>query len=455
MGHIKIAFWGSLALLAGLWLLADPLALLANGFFALRGSMVQLSGILAMGCMSLAMILALRPRWPERWLGGLDKMYRLHRWFGIGGLVLAVVHWLWSQGPKWAVGFGWLERPVRGARPAVDNALQQFLLTQRGTAEDIGEWAFYAVVLLIIVALVRWIPYRLFYKTHRLIAVAYLVLVFHTVVLLQFSSWTTPLGVLMAGILAWGTVAAVMVLLRRVGADRKVEGRIASLHYYPELRVLEGVFDLPAGWPPGWRGHKAGQFAFVTSDTSEGPHPFTIASAWNPAERRLTFIAKELGDFTRTLHDTAYVGQPVVVEGPYGCFTFEDEAPRQIWVGGGIGITPFIARMKQIARERQAAPGTSARQEIHLFHSTAEYSEEAIAKLKADAEAANVHLHVFHDKRDGRLTGGRIRAAVPGWREASIWFCGPPGFGEALRRDFANHGLKVGQHFHQELFAMR
>jgi hypothetical protein len=28
--------------------------------------MVQLSGILAIGCMSVAMILALRPRWPER-----------------------------------------------------------------------------------------------------------------------------------------------------------------------------------------------------------------------------------------------------------------------------------------------------------------------------------------------------------------------------------------------------
>jgi predicted ferric reductase len=455
MGPIKITFWGFLALLAGLWLLADPLALQAKGFFPLRNAMVQVSGVLAMGCMSLAMVLALRPRWPERWLGGLDKMYHLHKWLGIGGLVLAVAHWLWSQGPKWAVGFGWLERPVRGARQAVDNVLQQFLLTQRGTAEGIGEWAFYAAVLLIVVALVRWIPYRLFYKTHRLIAVAYLALVFHTVVLLQFSAWMTPLGVVMGVLLVSGTAAAVLVLLRRVGAGRKVEGRIASLHYYPEVRVLEGVFDILAGWPPGWPGHTAGQFAFVTSDTSEGPHPFTIASAWDPAEHRLTFIAKELGDFTRTLHDTAYIGQPVVVEGPYGCFTFEDDRPCQIWIGGGIGITPFIARMKQIARERGAEAGPSRHQEIHLFHPTADYSEEAIAKLTADAAAAGVHLHVFHDKRDGRLTGERIRAAVPGWREASLWFCGPPGFGAALRQDFASQGLKTSKRFHQELFAMR
>lgn len=451
MRRIDIVFWGTLFLLAGLWWIADPLALQPSGFFPLRSAMVQLSGVLAMGCMSLAMILALRPRWPEHWLGGLDKMYRLHKWFGIGGLVFAVAHWLWSQGAKWAVGFGWLERPARGARPPVDNALEQLLLTQRGTAEGIGEWAFYAAVLLIVMALVRWIPYRIFYKTHRLIAVAYLVLVFHTVVLMHFSYWTTPLGALMAVLLAWGTVAAVLALLRRIGAGRKVEGRIASLHYYPELRVLEGDIDIPEGWP----GHRTGQFAFLSGDPSDGPHPYTIASAWNPAEHRLTFITKELGDFTRTLRAKRYVGEPVTVEGPYGCFIFDDDCPLQIWIGAGIGITPFIARMKQIARERQAGQGRLPAQEIHLFHSTADYSEEAIAKLQADAEAADVHLHVLHDKRDGRLTGDHIRAAVPGWREAGIWFCGPSGFADAIRSDFARHGFNVGKRFHQEFFDMR
>ena len=92
MGHIKIAFWGALALLAGLRLLADPFALQLSGFFPLSNAMVQLSAILAIGSMSVAMILTLRPGWPERWLGSLDKMYRLHQLLGIGGLVLAVTH---------------------------------------------------------------------------------------------------------------------------------------------------------------------------------------------------------------------------------------------------------------------------------------------------------------------------------------------------------------------------
>lgn len=455
MGHIKIALWGSLALLTGLWLLTDASVWQAAGFFPLRDPMVQLTGVLAMGCMSIAMVLALRPRWPEQWLGGLDKMYRLHKWLGIGGLVLSVTHWLWSQGPKWAVGLGLLERPQRGPRGAGSSVelgtVEQFLRSMRGTAEGLGEWAFYAFVLLVIVALVRIIPYRIFHKTHRVIAAIYLVLIFHTVVLYKFSAWATPLGLVMALLLAAGTVAAIMSLFGLIGASRKAEGRISCLHYYPSLRVLEGDVDIPQGWP----GHKAGQFAFVSGEAANEAHPFTIASDWHPEEHKLTFITKELGDFTSTLRDRLAVGQRVTVEGPYGCFTFEDDRPAQIWVGGGIGMTPFIAAMRQIARAREQDPQKNWHKDVFLFYATGTWCDEAIGKIEALARSAGIRLHVHYDKRDGLLTGERIREKVPGWRDASIWFCGPVGFGKALRQDFARYGFDVRKRFHQELFEMR
>lgn len=170
MQNFKRAFWGMLAVLALPWLIAEPTVFQSATFFALRGSMVQLSGIAAIGCMSVAMMLALRPRWPERWLGGLDKMYRLHKWLGIAALVFAIVHWLWSKGPKWAVGWGVLERPVRGPRPAIENSIEALFANLREPAEGLGEWAFYATVVLVALALIQYFPYRLFYKTHRLLA---------------------------------------------------------------------------------------------------------------------------------------------------------------------------------------------------------------------------------------------------------------------------------------------
>lgn len=444
--RVKISLWGMLALLTALWLVAEPSVFRPANFFAFRAAMVQHSGILAIGCMSLAMILALRPGWPEKWFGGLDKMYRLHKWLGITALIVAVIHWLWAKGPKWAVGWGWLDRPQRGPRPVPDNVVEQFFSSLHGTAEGIGEWAFYAAVALIVLALIKRFPYRLFFKTHRLLAIAYLVLVFHAVVLTKFPYWTSPVGLAMAPLLALGGWAAVVVLLRRVAVHRQVEGRIAALQYYPGVRALEAQIEVPQGWP----GHKAGQFAFATSDTAEGAHPYTIASAWNERDRRITFIVKELGDHTQRLREKLKVGQSTKIEGPYGCFTFDDDCPHQIWVGGGIGITPFIARMKHLA----AMPDRPA-QIVDLFHATTDYDPDAIAKLTADAEAAGIRLHVLVSGRDGRLDGDRIRQAVPQWYEASIWFCGPAGFGQALRADFAAHGLPVKQRFHQELFAMR
>lgn len=450
MQNFKRAFWGMLAVLALPWLIAEPTVFQSATFFALRGSMVQLSGIAAIGCMSVAMMLALRPRWPERWLGGLDKMYRLHKWLGIAALVFAIVHWLWSKGPKWAVGWGVLERPVRGPRPAIENSIEALFANLREPAEGLGEWAFYATVVLVALALIQYFPYRLFYKTHRLLAVAYLVLAFHAVVLLKFSYWTSPIGGVMALLLAAGTWSAVVVLLRRVGAGRQVKGAITSLQYYPGVRALESEIEVPHGWP----GHKPGQFAFATSDASEGAHPYTIASGWHAENPRITFITKELGDHTSRLREKLRVGQEVTIEGPYGCFTFDDDCPHQIWIGGGIGITPFVARMKHLAMQKGASDRTEART-VDLFHPTADIDEEAFGKLAADARSADVRLHVLVDARDGRLTGERIREAVTQWREASIWFCGPPGFGEALKRDFAAHGFPVKDRFHQEFFAMR
>ena len=42
------------------------------------------------------------------------------------------------------------------------------------------------------------------------------------------------------------------------------------------------------------------------------------------------------------------------------------------------------------------------------------------------------------------MNGERIRAVIPEWQSASIWFCGPPRFGQALREDFlASQGKSV------------
>ena len=370
-------------------------------------------------------------------------MYRLHKWLGISGLVISIAHWLLAQGTKWTVGWGWLQRPVRGPRPALlDAPIQQFFSSQRGLAESIGEWAFYAAVLLMVLALVKWFPYRHFFKTHHLLSVAYLALVWHSVILLKFDYWTGVLGPVMGLLMAAGTVAALMVLFRRVAVGRQVVGEVVGIRRHESLNVIEVDIQCKGRWA----GHDSGQFAFVTLHAEEGPHPYTISSAWT-GDGRITFIIKALGDYTGTLSERVRIGDVVKLEGPYGQFNFQGPQKRQIWVGAGIGITPFIARMKALAA---ASDGKT----IDLFHPTAVYDEHAIGLMTRDAEAAGVRLHVLWSQRDGLLNAARLTGQVPDWQDADIWFCGPAPFGQSLKKDLIAMGLPQGR-FHQELFQMR
>ncbi|MDX2484700.1 MAG: ferric reductase-like transmembrane domain-containing protein [Pseudodonghicola sp.] len=446
MKNIKIGLWGILAIISGLWLLANLPFPDAPGVFGVRKLLVQFSGVIALGAMSVAMILATRAKWVEPWLKGLDKSYRLHKWLGITALSVAIAHWLAVNAPKWLVDLGLLERPNRGPRSgngAELGGLHSFLNGQRDTAEMIGEWAFYAIVLLIALALIKRFPYKYFASTHTLIAVAYLTLVYHGVVLMDFDAWLQPVGLVTAALMAGGVISAVLVLSRQVGRSKTVSGTIENVRTFSKMGVTEALITLDEGWA----GHEGGQFAFVTFERREGKHPFTIASAWDAATRKVMFITKGLGDYTALLPERIHPGDAVRVEGPYGCFTFDDNKKRQIWIGGGIGITPFIARMQQLAQGHGG-------QQIDLIHSVNEIEPEALELLKADAKAANVTLHVMLPDRDGFLNGDRLRAMIPDWKAASVWFCGPAGFGQAIRKDMMAHGLS-GDAFHQELFNLR
>jgi predicted ferric reductase len=443
MRRIRIVFAVFVLVLGGIWLMADTLRPEPFTYFTFRDVFLQFSGLLAIGCMSAAVLLAARPRSLEPHMDGLDKMYRLHKWLGIGTLAVALSHWWFVQGTRWMLALGWIARRTREPQPvhAVPGAIEQWLSAQHGLADSVGEWTFYAVAVLLVLALLRRFPYHLFARTHVLLAPAYLLLTYHAVVWARYEYWSQPVGWLLALMLVTGTVAALMSLLGRIGAGSKTRGSVEFLQDYPDLKVLEMRIALQTGWP----GHKAGQFAFVCAAPHDEAHPYSIASAWDPRDPRITFIAKELGDHTSTLRASLTIGTPVTVEGPYGCFDFEDGLARQVWIGAGIGITPFIARMKQLAAQGHHAS-------VDLFHPTSSGEPGAIAKLRAAAQAAGVRLHVVVTPR--RLDGPRLRAMLPHWIDASIWFCGPSAYGAHLRSDLIGHGLPAAR-FHQELFNMR
>ncbi|MCG6200288.1 ferric reductase-like transmembrane domain-containing protein [Psychromonas antarctica] len=449
-----------------LWFTSEDFARLTWSYFSIRGFIIQYSGILAISAMSIAMILAVRLNPLEKFTQGLDKSYRLHKWLGISCLIVAVIHWFWAKGTKYMVALGLLEKPSRngnvigsGLGEGLGNGLHNGaglgngrgspdLTTIKGVfsslrhlAESVGEWGFYLLVLLIIIALLKSIRYSKFLNTHKIMPVVYLLFAFHTIILTKFTYWQAPIGWVIAILIAGGCWAAIYSLCGRIGKQNKVQGKIEKFHFYKHNRVL----DITINTQQSWRGHHPGQFAFVQFKGEEA-HPFTIGSVKN-VSGRIRFQIKGIGDFTNNLNQNLKINDEVIVEGPYGYFNFKSKTNRQIWVAGGIGIAAFTAQMESLAENPQLKA-------VDLFYCTQCPDRDFIEYIQTLAKQANVNFYLMDTNVDGFLTAEHICDEVHGWEKADIWFCGPSNFAKILQNRFAQLGLK-GNSFHNELFEMR
>lgn len=425
----------------GLWafFVFPDLLSTAQGFWDWRRALIILSGILALWWMSAGMLLATRPVWLEQRFGGLDKLYRLHKDIGIGAGILVFTHWMMEWLPKNLAKLGWIERANRPRGPRGEPDLWMDL------AKDVGEWAGYILLALVVIALVKHIPYRWFRLVHKAFGLIFIGGAFHGLMLMPKNFWNQPLAWLTAAVAAAGIIAALFSLSNRIGRQRQYPARIETIRRH-DGDVLEIVCRPQSGWP----GHKAGQFLFANfGQTAEGAHPFTIASAWQPQHGTLTLAIKALGDFTAKLPELLQAGQTLTLEGPYGKFDFlgkiaTHEAP-QVWIAGGIGVTPFLARLD----ERSTNPPAQANTDF--FYCTAKDADYP-DQLEARCRQAGVRLHRRLTDRDGKLDPAEIQACLkPG---SSVWFCGPAAWGVSLADKLISQGLPKTA-FHREVFEFR
>ena len=400
-----------------------------------RQQLLYLSGLLSVAMMSLAMFLATRPVWLEAPLGGMDRIYRSHKWAGILAGGFAALHWLIEMSDD-------ILKATIGRQGRVPEQVFTGLLdVLRDLAEDMGEWAIYALLAMLLITLWKRFPYRPWRFLHRAMPVLYLMLAFHAALLAPTNYWAQPVGALLLVLLGAGVYGAVHTLLGRIGKARETSGEIVAVE-----QLAPDVTTVVCRLGPAWRGHRPGQFAFVSFDDTEGAHPFTIASA-NQGDHLVRFQIKALGDYTRGLARRLQPGQSVRVEGPYGRFDMgrRKRRARQIWIAGGIGITPFLAWLEAM----QATPDQAPEAELH--YCTRDQATDAFVPrlLALCAALPSVRLHI-HDARQGaKLTAAAL--GVSGKTE--IWFCGPIGLANALRQGLAALGWRP--RFHQEAFEMR
>jgi len=409
--------------------------------WVIRQHALHLSGLLAIALMSLAMYLATRPLWLETPLGGMDRVYRTHKWAGILAGIFAIAHWLieLSDGPiKSMIG--------RGGRVHHEK-FGGLLDNLQHLAKDLGEWTLYALLAMLAITLWQRFPYRFWRLLHRVMPVLYLLLAFHAVMLLPAAYWREPAGWLLALLLVAGSYGSVRSLSGSIGRARQTTGKIVAIE-----RPTSDILGVSVRLDASWSGHRAGQFAFVTFDPVEGAHPFTIASA-DGGDRVVNFQIKALGDYTRRLDGRLHPGQTVTVEGPYGQFQLPRRRAnaQQVWIAGGIGITPFLAWLEALHN----APGQAAAAELHYCTANRE-ADPFVARLHAlTADLPGIDLQIHGARQGEQLTAERIVARRQARQKLDIWFCGPAGFAKALRAGLRQRLSADELHFHQEAFVIR
>lgn len=440
MKRFLFAWLAVVALVWGWALPLDAAGAAPPSAWAVREHALTLTGLWAFALMSLAMVLATRPARLEGVFGGMDRIYRVHKWAGILAIGLAALHWLIELSDGLIKTFFGRD----GRLPKAHGS--DLFEAMRDLGEDFGELAVYALLAMLVLTLWKRFPFRLWRHLHKIMPVLYLMLAFHAAFLAPIGYWTQPVGMLLGLLIAGGSAASVHALAGWIGRGRRSAGVIESVaEPAPGLTRVRCRLDAP------WPGHRAGQFAFVAFDRVEGDHPFTIASA-DRGDRRVTFEIKALGDYTRGLAQRLHAGARMTAEGPYGRFDLapDDSGRPQIWVAGGIGVTPFLAWLEALQDAPAQAP------DADLYYCVRSRDDDPfVGRLEALTRTLpGVRLHVLSSARGERLDARQLAAHAPGSAPPAVCFCGPHGLLGTLRHELAAAGLG-GIGIRHEAFDMR
>lgn len=383
--------------------------------------------------MSISLFLSARPKWAEKFFGGLDKMYVTHRRVSTTALLLIFAHVLTVPiSLHWRLG------------------------------NYLAVIAFTGIVSIALISLAPRIPfldkltggtYEGWKNLKRTIGIFFILGFVHSLTVdaldaLIAISWTQIFFII-------GTVSYLYTEISLALAPRASVGRFFKKHLpyvveqvnHPNNSTTEIVLRAKKD---RLQHARAGQFLFIRfpSDKElDQAHPFTISSPPRADLARIT--VKASGDFTRTLFARLRPGMDAVLEGPYGMFDYKTGGEKQVWIAGGIGLTPFISFLRDMDDPLD--------RDVDFYY-TVRHPEEALFVDEINSAAQkNPRLkpHIRFSSREGSLTIEHILADVGGdVKSHHIYICGPL----AMRQAFEQKLLALGvpqERIHYEEFNFR
>lgn len=123
------------------------------------------------------------------------------------------------------------------------------------------------------------------------------------------------------------------------------------------------------------------------------------------------------------------------LEGPFGKFSYQNIPQKnQIWMAGGIGITPFLSMARSL---------NDSDYRIDLFYCTSEKDEAVYSDELQNIAWANKNFRMLSwcSGENGRINASTVAKLSNGLEQKAILLCGPPPFMQSLKKQFLKLGV--------------
>jgi len=422
-GDLLIA---AVVLLPLLWAAPGLLAALGTSWTAVTSLLVRTTGILALSTFVAAALLSARVPRTDRWFGGQMRLWEIHKLLGFSAFLLVMAHVLL---------LALMALPVSVERSVT------FIFPPMAQWDVWAGWLAFVLMVVFIAPTFGFfgrLHYQRWKSLHRISAPAFLLALVHGIALAPGAAIWWLLGVLALAAIAWRLVFSRPLARQRYTVDSVT----------PLARDVVEINLKPLGRGMTWQ---PGQFVYLSPldpqlEAGIGEeHPYTIASADSDTHMRIG--VKAIGDATTALQHVR-PGTEAEVEGPYGTFLEAHEPDRgRLWLGGGIGITPFVAGARAMRTGTSEAVDT-----VSLYLADRPERAYYLDELKTIAEATptfTAHVHYFNEH--GVLTADFLRAHCPDFAEREVFICGPPGMIAHVDRLLRDEGVPP-ERIHTEAF---
>lgn len=417
---------GAVLLAVPLWLLSYPESTFQHNLKPWYIYSSQIAGIFGFTLYSLSLILATRLDRFEDFFGGLDKVYHIHHTIGRAALFFLLLHPL-------ILALRWLPQDV-------SKTLLYLFPFHRRLAINLGSWALWGFILLMVLTLAIKIPYDKWKLTHKLTGIFFMLGIAHVFLLDELIAANLPLALYLG---LFSVLGIISYFYKSVFFHQIKKRKSYTVEKVNRLnkKVME-VSLKPNGQRLQFTPGQFSFFSYQNAKVSTEAHPFTMCNV--PSEDTITIIVKALGDYTTHLYKTLEPGTLALIEGPYGRFNYKKYSQPQVWIAGGVGIAPFISWANELGKHEN--PDKIKTDFFYCVNSETEaVYYQKFKKLEEKLRGFSFHL-VCADK-EGFLSAKDI--LEPQNRE--LFICGPKEMRKSLLSQLKE--LEVsGKNIHYEDF---